>query len=160
MLEVVFEQVPVPDLRARKARSQHVARMLPLGPVGGEDAISEEWLQPLFPLLANAVRFEIGGEDGFDVFRVHGEQDMQVKLFCPEGRTAEMAKFCLVLLEGGVLIEGLEVISNHIDAERVFSWPSFGGRATMLADELLVVLPLLEHAIDDKQDQKPGGYLQ
>lgn len=43
VLKVFFEQVPVPNLRAHKARSQHVARMLPFGPVGGEDAVSEDW---------------------------------------------------------------------------------------------------------------------
>lgn len=67
------------------------------------------------------------------------------------------------MLERGVLLDVLEVISDQIDAERVFAGPSFGRRATMLADELPVVLPLLKlqvHAIDNNQAQKYRGYLQ
>lgn len=75
MLEVQLEQIPVSDLRAYEAGSQHITRMLPLGTICCKDTVTQNWPQALLPLLTNAVGFEVSSQDRFDIVGFHGGQD-------------------------------------------------------------------------------------
>lgn len=52
--------------------------MLPCGTVSGEDAFAQDRLETLIAFLAYAVGFEVGCKNGFDVFRLMGEDEVKL----------------------------------------------------------------------------------
>lgn len=53
--------------------------MLPGSTVGGEDALAQQMTQSLFASFTDAVRFEIRSQDGLDVLRFTGEEEVKPK---------------------------------------------------------------------------------
>lgn len=121
-----FQGSQVADLASGKARLQEGARVLPFGPVGDEDAVSEDGGEGSAAGTADLEVFELGRQDGLDVVGLDGTDDGEGG---QSGGVGVAVDFVVRLLfaEEGFAFDGADGVVDDIEAEdwipeRIFRW--------------------------------------
>lgn len=120
-VDVLFKRNQVADTVLDELRSNQSPTVMPLLPVRGENAISEEVLPVLMEGLPFAIVIELSGQDGLDVLRLRCEDETlranPSLEGVPRGRGAEAIEEPLPKLEALMTDRG-----RHTSVGKVEAW--------------------------------------
>ena len=115
--DVGLEPRQVPNLRADEGRPEHVARTLPRGPFGGEDAVSQEGREAPLARRADAPGLEVQRQDRLEVVRLQGHHHAFAQDLHAEGVDADGGEALLLRLEERACFQTLVGLDDEADSE-------------------------------------------